>query len=309
MPARRSSHTLFNLPAWALVGLIVISGSGFMSINSTNFDPAHDCPDCQVQFDPDNPDHYGLWGPYWHLTVKDGYMGCSGYGCILYEQQKDTYEPNGGDCGTCEGKVTGLTLQYLGEAPAQISILQKKGPTVYDELVTPGWAFSIDGVDKHDTLGTEISIYVDGELNTRIHTSCSMAIGPGMVSGDFVVVDGDSRRGGSLCPIAHPPGDDDDDDDDGDDGMDCSACPGSDDDIELVSICHKPGTPAQRILTIPTTALPGHLGHGDVLGACPADDGGDDDDLGDADDDDNPDSDDDDVADEEPDDDNGFVCY
>ena len=155
MPARRSSHTLFNLPAWALVGLIVISGSGFMSINSTNFDPAHDCPDCQVQFDPDNPDHYGLWGPYWHLTVKDGYMGCSGYGCILYEQQKDTYEPNGGDCGTCEGKVTGLTLQYLGEAPAQISILQKKGPTVYDELVTPGWAFSIDGVDKHDTLGTE----------------------------------------------------------------------------------------------------------------------------------------------------------
>jgi hypothetical protein len=35
-----------------------------------------------------------------------------------------------------------------------------------------------------------------------------------------------------------------------------------------VTICHKPGTPAQQTKTIPVSALNGHLGHGDTLGAC-----------------------------------------
>ncbi len=41
---------------------------------------------------------------------------------------------------------------------------------------------------------------------------------------------------------------------------------------DKVTICHKPGTPAQKILVIPVKALKGHLGHGDTLldacGAC-----------------------------------------
>ena len=36
-----------------------------------------------------------------------------------------------------------------------------------------------------------------------------------------------------------------------------------------VIICHKPGTPAQKTMTVPTSALAGHLGHGDTFGACP----------------------------------------
>jgi hypothetical protein len=36
----------------------------------------------------------------------------------------------------------------------------------------------------------------------------------------------------------------------------------------MVTICHKPGTPAQKTLVIPEAALGGHLGHGDVLTAC-----------------------------------------
>jgi hypothetical protein len=36
----------------------------------------------------------------------------------------------------------------------------------------------------------------------------------------------------------------------------------------LVTICHKPGTPAQKTLTIPAQALNGHLGHGDTIGSC-----------------------------------------
>lgn len=35
-----------------------------------------------------------------------------------------------------------------------------------------------------------------------------------------------------------------------------------------VTICHKPGTPAQKTLVIPIQALAGHLGHGDTIGPC-----------------------------------------
>ena len=37
---------------------------------------------------------------------------------------------------------------------------------------------------------------------------------------------------------------------------------------KMVSICHKPGTPAQETLVIPFYALSGHLGHGDTIGSC-----------------------------------------
>ncbi len=37
---------------------------------------------------------------------------------------------------------------------------------------------------------------------------------------------------------------------------------------KMVTICHKPGTPAQKTQVIPYNALAGHLGHGDTVGAC-----------------------------------------
>ena len=37
---------------------------------------------------------------------------------------------------------------------------------------------------------------------------------------------------------------------------------------DKVTICHKPGTPAQKTLVIPTEALDGHLRHGDTIGPC-----------------------------------------
>jgi hypothetical protein len=46
--------------------------------------------------------------------------------------------------------------------------------------------------------------------------------------------------------------------------------PRPDDDPDArVVICHKPGTPAEKTLTVPQSAVPGHLGHGDTLGPCP----------------------------------------
>ncbi|MBN1580506.1 MAG: FecR domain-containing protein [Anaerolineae bacterium] len=35
-----------------------------------------------------------------------------------------------------------------------------------------------------------------------------------------------------------------------------------------VTICHKPGTPAERTMTISRSALQSHLGHGDTIGPC-----------------------------------------
>jgi hypothetical protein len=37
---------------------------------------------------------------------------------------------------------------------------------------------------------------------------------------------------------------------------------------DMVTVCHKPGK-NQHTLTLPSSALPAHLGHGDTLGACP----------------------------------------
>lgn len=35
-----------------------------------------------------------------------------------------------------------------------------------------------------------------------------------------------------------------------------------------MTLCHKPGTPAQQILSLPEPAVPAHLRHGDSLGGC-----------------------------------------
>jgi hypothetical protein len=37
---------------------------------------------------------------------------------------------------------------------------------------------------------------------------------------------------------------------------------------EKVTICHKPGTPAEKTMEVPAQAVDGHLGHGDTLGEC-----------------------------------------
>jgi hypothetical protein len=38
---------------------------------------------------------------------------------------------------------------------------------------------------------------------------------------------------------------------------------------EMITLCHKPGTPAEKTLVLPAAAAGGHLGHGDSLGPCP----------------------------------------
>ena len=106
-------------------------------------------------------------------------------------------------CGPCAGKVTTLTLKYIGSiVNAHIEVFQKNGVKVFDGIVQPGGTFSFVGADKMGTLGTDIFIDVNGVRNTSIHTSCSQPIGPGLVRGDFEVVSGRSKEGGLLCPLS-----------------------------------------------------------------------------------------------------------
>ena len=37
---------------------------------------------------------------------------------------------------------------------------------------------------------------------------------------------------------------------------------------QKVTICHKPGTPAEKTMEVPQSAVDGHLGHGDHRGPC-----------------------------------------
>jgi len=111
------------------------------------------------------------------------------------------------ECGECDGGVTSLTLMYQGDSEANIVVKEggRKGKIIFEGLVPAVSVFSFNGNKKNGTIGKEIKIFVDGVENTKIHTSCSKPIGPGLVSGDFEVLWGYSLWGGSLCPWEEPP--------------------------------------------------------------------------------------------------------
>ena len=114
--------------------------------------------------------------------------------CVVFDVVDDPV------CDTCDGKVTELTLKYTGSVSGATITVEQKNPamSVFGGVVNPGEEFSFVGKDDKGTFSTEISIYVNGVLNAKFHTSCSVPIGPGTVQGDFVVVNGESRNGGSL---------------------------------------------------------------------------------------------------------------
>jgi uncharacterized repeat protein (TIGR01451 family) len=112
-------------------------------------------------------------------------------------------------CGSCDGKVSELTLRYLGTVRnADVQVFQRdRGEQlfVFRGIVQPGASFIITGKDRRETLGPQIRILVNGVENARIQTSCETPVGPGLVAGDFAVVEGASRNGGALCRLAPPP--------------------------------------------------------------------------------------------------------
>lgn len=112
-------------------------------------------------------------------------------------------------CDACDGKVTNLLLRHLGNEKVWVQIDSKKGVTLHEGYVERFGVIAVAGiknfVDRKQTLGPDIVVYVDGQLNAQFHTSCSVPVGPGTRSGDFVVLAGTSRNAGLLCPVAPIP--------------------------------------------------------------------------------------------------------
>jgi len=109
-----------------------------------------------------------------------------------------------GPCDECDGKVTALSIRFLGDGPADLEIIQKDGDlTVFDDSVENGDVFSIVHDPSKSTFGTELKFYISGVEVQKIHTSCSKPIGPGMVFGDFEIIAGSSKNGGLLCDLGN----------------------------------------------------------------------------------------------------------
>lgn len=101
----------------------------------------------------------------------------------------------------CDGKVSTLTLRYNGSTESTIKIEQRKEGEIFNQSIAPGGQFTINGIDNKNTLGTEISIYKDNSLATKIHTSCSVDIRIGQTFGEFTIISGQSRNNGRLCSV------------------------------------------------------------------------------------------------------------
>jgi hypothetical protein len=121
-------------------------------------------------------------------------------------------------CSLCEGKVTELDVRYTGPvANPTIEVTSKQSGKGVGVVVTSlggnVYRFTAAAGDTNSgfagTLGTDITIVVkNGQTiahTVSIHTSCSQPIGPGLVRGDFIVVRGQSKVGGELCPLTPPP--------------------------------------------------------------------------------------------------------
>lgn len=105
------------------------------------------------------------------------------------------------ECEECEGGATQLTLRYPGEEASLVEVFQKKEGCIFSGMVEPNDLFTFEGAKPDGTMGKEVTIEVNGEEDAKIHTSCSKGIGPGLVFGDFEVLEGHSRNGGLICPL------------------------------------------------------------------------------------------------------------
>lgn len=109
------------------------------------------------------------------------------------------------DC-LCDGKLTTLTLRYVGDETTAIAVVQKNGEVIHtDGRLFPGEVFALTGTDQrgskesNTTLGPFINIYLRNGTELNIHTSCSVEINVGDVLGDFRVLGGTSRNNGAIC--------------------------------------------------------------------------------------------------------------
>lgn len=124
-------------------------------------------------------------------------------GALCYNPNEDE-DPPQEDCNECEGQITMLELEFLGDEPdASIKVYESQFEDAHlfatFDNVNTGDIFTIDGVYKHDKMGPKIFLTINDGNPIEIHTSCSQPIYAGMTFGDFLIISGASHGGGMLC--------------------------------------------------------------------------------------------------------------
>jgi hypothetical protein len=107
-------------------------------------------------------------------------------------------------CDVCKGGTIELTFQYLGTTAANVVVYDdndaKADKILFQGMVSPNEQFTITPRPGEDKLNNDISIWVESVFHTKVHTSCSKPLFPGLVFGDFQVVEGRSKDNGLICP-------------------------------------------------------------------------------------------------------------
>jgi len=191
-------------------------------------------------------------------------------------------EPNdqANNCSECEGGVTYLNLDYLGNGPVNIVVTGetkgqkgekgKKEKTGWEQVFTAvnnGDIFEILTPDGAEKLGTRTYLTIDDGEPFEIHTSCSQDIAVGMVFGDYKVVEGASLKGGPFCEV--DPSDDiiadngnsnedsSDDDDADDETNNCNVCEGG---VTYLNLDYLGDGPVNIVVTGETKGQQGEKG-------------------------------------------------
>jgi hypothetical protein len=141
-----------------------------------------------------------IFGGTYLVTAGESHGG--GPLCEITDTPDDTPEE---DCGDCEGQITELSLEFIGdETDATVEIYESKfQPNKLFQTFTgvnPGDVMSFVGIRNQGKMGPKIFLVLNDGEPIEIHTSCSQPIGIGFEYGDlYRIVDGASHGGGQLC--------------------------------------------------------------------------------------------------------------
>ena len=116
------------------------------------------------------------------------------------------YMNQNGECGTCAGGVTSVTLKNTKSHALWIKIKQDNAQgdrvVTFDEQVQPGETFTLMGLMSNGTIGQAYWIFIDGVHAGDPITNCSndVQLGDRVAGGKLEVVAGASKDGGPFCP-------------------------------------------------------------------------------------------------------------
>ena len=112
-------------------------------------------------------------------------------------------------CLECTGGVRSLTLRFIGGGSRHnLTVKQADGTEVFVGTINAGEVFSFDGAMDDGTFGGEVRLRIQGGPECKIDTSCERPIGPGLVAGEFEVIDAIAHNGAPLCEVIPEPCDD-----------------------------------------------------------------------------------------------------